>query len=396
MRKNFIILLIFVLSLVFILNGCQRLGTFCPSPGVCIYPEENVSDKGLEDLTGDIIIPEEDIEEEIEEETEADIVVNEGEVVKLKPQASDPEGDIIEFTFSEPLNASGEWQTKAGDAGFYKVTVTASDGVNEVTHEVTILVKSANRPPVMEFIEDKEVNEGETVLFEPEVVDPEGDEISITYSGWMTSNKYTTTFDDAGEYKVTVTASDGVNEVTQDVTVTVKNLNRPPVMEKIGDVSLEGDPIAVKVDATDPDNDKLEISFSEPLDENGEWLTDIGDAGEYKITVTASDGEAEVTQDFIITVEAINRPPKIEIKSTIEVDEGETITLNPVVTDPDNDTVDVSYSGWMTSNEYTTTYEDAGEHVVTITASDGIAEVTKDVTVIVNDVNRPPEFIMPY
>jgi len=414
MRKNFVILLILTLSLIFILNGCQRLGTFCPSPGVCVYPEDNISEnESFDDITGEIIgdiQDEEDIDEEInetedtedvideiDEEVEADIVVTEGELVQVSPEASDPEGETIEFTFSEPLNANGEWQTEAGDAGLYTATITASDGVNEVTQEIVILVKSANRPPIMEFIEDKEVTEGDTVSFEPEVVDPEGDEISIIYSGWMTSGEYTTTYEDAGEHTVTITATDGVNEVSQDVIVIVNDLNRPPVMEAIDDISvMEGDPIAVSVDATDPDGDALDIIFSEPLDANGEWLTEVGDAGVYEVEVIVSDGQAEVTQNFTIEVEAVNRPPKIEIEDTIEVDEGETIILNPIVTDPDDDSVDISYSGWMTSGEYTTTYEDAGEHTVTITATDGQAEVSQDITIIVNDVNRPPEFTIPY
>ncbi len=401
MKKNILFMLILAISLIFLLNGCQKLGTFCPSPGVCVYPEE--MEEGMEEISGEIIVPTEEIEEEVPEEVEeelpeeADIIVTEGELVKLAPKATDPEGDIITFTFSEPLNENGEWLTEIGDAGLYKTIVIASDGVNEVSQEVTILVKPANKPPIMEFIEDIIVTEGDTVTIEPVVSDPEGDNIVISYSGWMTTSSYETTYEDAGEYIVTVTASDGVNEVSQNVNIIVNEFNRPPVMEKIDDMFLkEGDPVAVIVDATDPDGDELTITFSEPLDENGEWLTEIGDAGSYGITVTASDGISEVSQDFNIVVEAVNRPPVIEIEDIIELNEGETVVLEPIVTDPDEDEVEITYSGWMTSDTYETTYEDAGEHIVTITADDGINQVTKDVTVKVNDINRPPEFTKPY
>lgn len=413
MKKNIVFMLILSISLIFLLNGCQNLGTFCPSPGVCVYPEEIEEEdiEGIEEITGEIIVPpeeeleeieelpEEELEEIIEEfPEEADIVVIEGELVKLSPEAKDPEENVIIFTFSEPLDENGEWLTKTGDAGFYKTTIIASDGVNEVSQEVTILVKEiANKPPVMEFIEDITVTEGDAIIIEPVVTDPEGDNILISYSGWMTTSSYTTTYDDAGEYVVTVAASDGVNEVFQDVNVIVNEFNRPPVMEKIDDIVLkEGDPVAVLVDATDPDGDELTITYSEPLDEDGTWITEIGDADTYKTTVTLSDGINEVSQDFNIIVEAVNRPPVIEIEDPIEVDEGQVVILEPIVTDPEGDNIQLTYSGWMTSDTYETTYDDAGEHIVTITASDGINEVSKDITVIVNDVNRPPEFTKPY
>ena len=67
-------------------------------------------------------------------------------------------------------------------------------------------------------------------------------------------------------------------------------------------------------------------------------------------------------------------------------------TLTPTITDPEGDELTISYAGWMNTNTFTTTYESQGTHVVTITASDGINTAKKDVTVIVNDVNRPPEF----
>jgi len=413
MKKNIVFMLILSISLIFLLSGCQNLGTFCPSPGVCVYPEEIEEVEGIEEITGEVIVPPlEEIEEEefipeeeefIPEEEEfipeeADIVVTEGELVKLAPEAKDPEGDIVTFTFSEPLDENGEWLTETGDAGFYTIMVIASDGVNEVSKEFTILVKEiANKAPVMEFIEDITITEGDTITIEPTVTDPEGDNIIISYSGWMTTSSYTTTYDDTGEYVVTIAASDGVNEIFQDVNIIINEFNRPPVMEKIDDISFkEGDPVGVLVDATDPDGDELTITYSEPLDEDGTWLSEIGDAGTYEITVTVSDGVNEVSQDFNIIVEAVNKPPVIEIEDIIEVDEGQIIILEPIVTDPEEDNIQLTYSGWMTSDTYETTYDDAGEHIVTITASDGINQVSKDITVTVNDVNRPPEFTKPF
>ena len=96
-----------------------------------------------------------------------------------------------------------------------------------------MVVESTNKPPVLRPIADITLNEGETVSLEPVATDPDGDEVTITYSGWMTKATYTTNYDDAGTHIVTVTASDGKESTSQDVIVTVSNVNRPPKIVKI-------------------------------------------------------------------------------------------------------------------------------------------------------------------
>ena len=46
-----------------------------------------------------------------------------------------------------------------------------------------------------------------------------------------------------------------------------------------------------KLTAADPDGDPVKYYFYPPLDERGEWLTKLGDRGEYKTKVVASDGK---------------------------------------------------------------------------------------------------------
>ena len=69
------------------------------------------------------------------------------------------------------------------------------------------------------------------------------------------------------------------------------------------------------------------------------------------------------------------------------------VEIDVTATDADEDVLTVTFSGWMTSNTYQTTYDDAGEHIVTVTVTDGIEEVSQDITVTVNNVNRAPVFI---
>jgi hypothetical protein len=321
--------------------------------------------------------------------------VVEGDLVSFPNlKATDPDGDPIIYTFTPPLDAAGKWQTKIGDAGDYKVTITASDGKNSVSQMVVIQVKPKNLPPVLQ-LSSKQVNikEGETVTLNVQASDPDGDKVSISFDGWMNGPAKTTGYEDAGNHEVTVIASDGKTTVRDTVRVIVENFNRAPSVSAIGDITVkEGDKITVKPTAMDPDGEKVSFVFSSPLGPDGTWLTTSKDVGRYTVNVTATDGQLSASTSFAVTVQSLNKQPVIQMSDTLNVDEGQTVTLTPVITDPEGDELTITYSGWMKSNTYTTAYEDSGTHLVTITVSDGINTAKKDVTVVVNDVNRAPTF----
>lgn len=153
----------------------------------------------------------------------------------------------------------------------------------------------------------------------------------------------------------------------------------------------EGEVVKVNVKATDQDGDTLSYVFGSPLNSEGEWRTRIGDAGLYYSNIIVSDGKEDVTKKVRIVVQPENNRPELEVASRIEVDEGETVELNPRTYDADGDRLTVSYSGWMTTDTKTASYQDSGEHIVQVSVTDGISTVSQDVTVVVNDVNRPPE-----
>ena len=308
-------------------------------------------------------------------------------------KAVDPDGDKLTYKFSKPLNERGEWQTKVGDAGDYKVTIIVSDGKNNASQEVLIKVNPANRAPKIDVAKELKVKEGELVTLDVRLTDPDGDSVKLDISGWMTDKTKQTTFEDSGTHQVVLKATDGKLSSTETLRVIVQNVNRPPKLDPISDLVVkEGEKVVIKPSAADPDNDKLKFTFSAPLDKNGEWQTKIGDAQNYRVNVTVSDGEFTDTLGFLVSVAAVNRPPVIDVAKTITVNEGETVKLNAKVTDPEEKPVKVEYSGWMTSDTYTTNYNDAGTHKVIIIASDEENKATAQVTVVVKDVNRPPTF----
>ncbi|VVB80775.1 Cadherin-like protein [uncultured archaeon] len=321
--------------------------------------------------------------------------VVEGETVSFPNlKAVDPDGDKIEYTFSAPLDNRGRWETKEGDAGDHIVTITASDGTNTVSQKVLIRVNPKNKAPVIEITDPVEAEEGQTITLEPTITDPEGDEVTVTYSGWMNSSTKELGYDDSGNHKVIITATDGKATAAKEFIVSVKNVNRAPELADLEAVTIkEGQKAYIKASAEDPDGDNVTYSYDFPFSETGAWQTEIGDAGEYDVVVKASDGELTAEKTAHITIEAVNKAPEIVLESPITVSEGDTVTLNPEITDPEGDEFRVSYSGWMNSNTKTTGYDDQGDHIVTITARDTAGNEAKlDVKIVVNDVNRPPIF----
>ncbi len=229
--------------------------------------------------------------------------------------------------------------------------------------------------------------------------DPEGKSVSYTFSSPLNEKgEWQTKKGDAGEYLITVKASDGVDSAEQKVLVVVKKStsNSLPVLEldKKEYYVKEGETLTILASAADADNDLLTITFEGWMDSNTRQVG-YDEAGKHLVTVRASDGKVSVKEEVTVYVEDVslkNEAPTIKHAETVEVTEGDLITLNPEITDVDSSELTVSYTGWMTSNTKQTSYEDAGSHEVTITASDGKDQTTKKITVIVKDVNRAPVF----
>lgn len=160
------------------------------------------------------------------------IVVKEGDLVKVSVFASDLDGDTLTYDFEKPLDKNGMWQTKVGDEGSYDLDIKVSDGMDVVTQEISLTVDRLNRAPKFDVLETNMVvtvypDQTATVKIEPIVSDADGDTVSVTYSGWMTSSTKTVRYEDGGQYEVVVTANDGKEQTQKRVTVVV---NRAPII----------------------------------------------------------------------------------------------------------------------------------------------------------------------
>ena len=100
----------------------------------------------------------------------------------------------------------------------YDTSGNESGFSSELIHNSSI---TANQAPVLGLIPDLNVNEGDIVSIPKTGTDPDGDLLTYSYSGWMTSPSYTTVVGDAGIHDVTVTVTDGIASASQDVAITV-------------------------------------------------------------------------------------------------------------------------------------------------------------------------------
>ncbi|MBS3097333.1 hypothetical protein J4209_00900 [Candidatus Woesearchaeota archaeon] len=433
-----------------------------------------------------------------------EIMVNETDFVNLKPEAVDEDADRLIYSFTEPLDENGQWQTTYGDAGEYMITVVVSDGELSSSQDVLLIVnKKEEAPMISDYTpsDNPSLDEGSSLEFAVSATDLNKDLLS--YSWALDINKvsneksfvYTPSYEDEGTHNIKVEVSDGKSTVSQEWSVTVNNIDRSLILEGIEGVTAnESDVVSIEL----PDFSKynLAYSISEPLGNNNYWKTTYEDAGEHVVTVTVYDGEFKASKGIRIIVNNVDRPPvfkKIgtvnlkenqkvtinleaadpdgdEIKysvggeipsganfdekkfvwqpgydvvqksniwhrlvdkfhllaktykvkfiaksneltdeqmvkvrvtdvnrefgledlPSITVDEGQEIEIKPKASDPDDDHINFKYSGWLNKAKYTTDYDDSGEHIVTVTASDGEFKASKDVKIVVNDVNRGP------
>ncbi len=166
-------------------------------------------------------------------------------------------------------------------------------------------------------------------------------------------------------------------------------------------VVQETDLVSLSPSAEDPDKGtNLAFTFTSPLNEKGEWQTKYGDAGEYTITVTASDGELATTKDVLIIVNKKEEAPVIDsakpIESGLAIDETQAVEFSVQASDLNKDPLAYAWKldGADVSSEdkysYHSTYDDAGTHTVKVEVSDGVASASKIWSVDVKNVNRKP------
>ncbi|MGD2094477.1 MAG: putative Ig domain-containing protein [Phycisphaerales bacterium] len=259
--------------------------------------------------------------------------------------------------------------------------------------------------PVFDFIGNKSVYENDTLTFNVNATDPDGDAITYsiqnkpsgaTFSGQTFT--WTPSYNQAGTYQVTFIASDGNLRDSKTITITVSHVNQPPVLGSIANQSIdENSLLSFSVNATDPEGEAIKYSVSDlPTGavfsgQTFTWTPSYTQAGSHDITFTASDGTAEDSQAMTITVNNVNRTPALTSIGNKSVYASQFLTFSVHATDPDGGSITYSAtdmpSGATFASQtfnWTPNSSQAGIHDVTFTASDGENLDSETITITVD------------
>src|SRR3989344_1690235 len=346
------------------------------------------------------------------------IEVDEGELVKLNLNANDPDGDDLTYICKEPLDENCEWQTGFNDAGTYNVDVIASDGESESTSVVEIVVNNVNRKLDLGATNFYEVTETETFSLELFKLDDDGDEIIYDISEPVGDDGiWETGFNDAGEYDITIKANDGKDITEKTIKLKVNEKDRAPELNggtqfeinegetfklMLEERDIDGDGINYKIISlpegayvegfeimweTHFDTVKPNYNFVDKLFKNSK--TDSEQTFDFDI-VAESNG-LETSQKYIVIVNNVNRAPIIESQDEFIVKEGKSYLINANIYDLDGDPLKITYSGDVENKRITPKYDESGEYVFSIIASDGNLQTEKKAKLVVLNNNRIPK-----
>ncbi len=349
--------------------------------------------------------------------------------------------------------AIAEGATDDAQIGSHTLTVTANDGTAQISHTVTLTIGNNPEAP---FIAPSApamltASEGSSARWEASAWfgDPEGD--TLTYAAllggvvlpdWLVLDRATGVLsiasgatDDAevGVHTLTVTASDAASGIAHTVSLTIENVQERPfvrtqsVPTELTIYEIQAGSWNVSAWFGDPDGDSLTftgfldrfilpswltLGASSGLLEIAAGATDEPQVGMHTLTITASDGTAQIEHTATLTIENTPEPPRLAagIPDTLSATEGIMISWNTSewFWDPENDPL--TYTGthqsgmalpdWIVLDGMTgvlsiaagaTDDPEVGTHTFTVTAHDSSGSGAHAFTLTVaNDYEEPP------
>ncbi|ALC06861.1 hypothetical protein CDES_12585 [Corynebacterium deserti GIMN1.010] len=206
------------------------------------------------------------------------------------------------------------------EAGTFPITVTATNTGRTATTEFTITVTDNSTPvvaPTIQDIDDQSIELGSPITTvntevtpDTAVVTAEGLPNGVTISNGVISGIP----EEAGNYNVTVTATNDGLTANTSFTIEVRDSSNPipaPTIDPIDDA--EGteeepiDPIEVVVTPDDADVDVEGLPDGVDYDPSTGEITGVpekGTEGNYTVTVTATNNGGTTTETFIFVVKA--------------------------------------------------------------------------------------------
>ncbi len=235
-------------------------------------------------------------------------------------------------------------------------------------HEYEVLL--VNDPPQFVAINPQTVIEGDSLHFRVTASDPDGTIPALSALNLPTNSvfedngdgtgdfSFTPTYAQAGSYYPKFVATDGFEDDTITVTITVQNVNLPPTMDEIADKEVdEGQTLSFYVFSDDPDGTDPELTclnmpdnatFNDYGNSTGRFVfnPDYFQEGLYSVMFIADDGEYADTQYADITVNDVNLPVTVVEPDTMFCRNTETFAYSPEIIDADDTVFTITYSGY--------------------------------------------------
>ncbi|MBP7051857.1 MAG: hypothetical protein KBE65_12655 [Phycisphaerae bacterium] len=258
--------------------------------------------------------------------------------------------------------------------------------------------------PVLSHIGSRQVAQGETLTFTVSATDANGDALTYTAAGLPTgatfSNRtftWTPSASDIGTHQVTFTVSDGSNQDSETLTITVTRSNDAPVLGAIGNKTAnENQAVGFSISAADADGDAITYSASGLptgatfTGRTFAWTPGYDQAGDYSVTFVASDGLAQDSKTITISVVNVNRAPALAEIGDRSVDQDDTLSFTVSAVDADGGTPTYSATGLPSgasfsgqSFTWTPAADQVGSYEITFVADDGESTDSETVTVTV-------------
>ena len=358
------------------------------------------------------------------------IQVSENQTSVSSISTSDEDGDDLTLSLSG-TDATSFSLTNAGILSFltapdyevknsYSITISATDGIETVSKNITVAITNLNDvAPEFSSSSTFSISENQTAIGQVSATDVEGDSLSFTVSGSELSItsagilSFTTApdYETKSNYTATVTATDGVNSTSQDLTIAITNLNDiAPVFSSGSTFSAAENQNSIgTVSATDEEGDDIvfTVSGSELSINSAGVLTfisapDFESKSSYAASVVASDGVNATSVMLTINITNLNDvAPIITSTTSFTIAENTSAIGTLSIVDPEGGTfsfatggtdgslISVSSAGVMS---FTTApdFESKTSYSFSVSVSDGVNTSTKTFTISITNVNELP------
>ena len=323
------------------------------------------------------------------------------------------------------------------DSFIYTVVV---DGTS-ASANISIDVVSVNDPPTFkDFISSSSIDENILNVLSVTIEDVENDVIGYSLSGndsdklsisssgaisFKTNPDFESPSDTNSDnsYEITIEASDGTDTVSDDLVITILDVENEgnPIIEGLSSQSVnENESIAISFTVTDPQNDTITYSltgvdkdlFTLTFDGLNASLTATGKDYEspedsdtnnvYLISVNFSDDLNTTSQELEVSINNINdNDPVITSANSFTVPENQLSVTTLTASDADNDSLTFSISGGdssaleitdsgLLSLKNNPNFEIKNSYTFTASVTDGLNNISTTITINISDVNEPP------